>query len=195
VIRWIIAILVSLLGGIIITAPLTPEECASSYLGWVIDLGSAARCDYWRGVLVNLATEAIGIAIVVAIVDFILERVRTGQEAGRAARGQANYILQEMHKAVYVWVGGRSRSYNPHKLADRLHRIKPDVHRLRGGAGGEAKGANEAVLRLCADAQYLLSEVTDSRIKAALEKLRAGGTDESAETARYYLDALRDAWA
>ena len=56
----------------------------------------------WGGLWLNLGTEIIGIALTVAIVEWLFERRRLQDEA----RKMAWRVLHELDHAVWVWQGG-----------------------------------------------------------------------------------------
>ena len=51
----------------------------------------------------NLGTEIIGIALTVAIVDWLIERNKMGDESQQLAWR----MLHEIDQAIWVWQGGR----------------------------------------------------------------------------------------
>lgn len=72
-------------------------------------------------VLLNLGTEVVGIALTVAIVDWLIERHRFRDEAEKAAWR----LLHDIDQAVWIWQGGR-REFNLDELASLLRMIEPD---------------------------------------------------------------------
>ncbi len=69
--------------------------------------------------LLNLGTEVVGIAMVVAIVDWLIERSKLAEEAQRIAWN----ILHDLDHAVWVWQGGR-REFHLDELAALLELVK-----------------------------------------------------------------------
>ena len=71
------------------------------------------------GLLMNLGTEIIGIALTVAIVEWLFERRRDAEEARRMAW----QILHRIDHAIWVWKGG-SREFNFDELQFLVYGIK-----------------------------------------------------------------------
>lgn len=65
------------------------------------------------GLTLNLGSEIIGIALTVAIVDFLIERNRLREEARRMAWS----ILHDIDHVVWVWQGGRREFHLDEMLA------------------------------------------------------------------------------
>jgi len=66
----------------------------------------------WPGLWLNLAAEILGMAMTVAIVDWLIERSKLMEEARRLAWA----TLHEIDHAVWVWQGGR-REFHLDELA------------------------------------------------------------------------------
>lgn len=73
--------------------------------------------------LFNLGAEVFGIAMTVAIVDWLIERNKIGEEAQRLAWR----MLHEIDQAVWVWQGGR-QEFHLDELAALIDLITEDDH-------------------------------------------------------------------
>jgi len=75
----------------------------------------------WTGLTLNLGSEIFGLALTVAIVDWLIERNKLREEAQRIAWA----TLHEIDHAVWVWQGGR-REFHLNELASVLSMVEED---------------------------------------------------------------------
>lgn len=75
---------------------------------WILDTATQPA-----DLTLNLGSEIIGIALTVAIVDFLIERNRLREEARRTAWS----ILHDIDHVVWVWQGGRREFHLDEMLA------------------------------------------------------------------------------
>lgn len=75
----------------------------------------------WPELALNLGTELIGIVVTVLIVDWLMERRRTADEARRIALT----ALHDVDHAIWVWQGG-ARKFDLAELSKLLGQVKND---------------------------------------------------------------------
>jgi hypothetical protein len=90
------------------------------YLGF-IENPSTPSGSVLSGLWVNLGTGFLGIALTVAIVDWLFER----REAKNEARRLAWHLLHKVDHAVWVWQGG-VREFDPSELWALIRLIQKD---------------------------------------------------------------------
>jgi len=87
------------------------------FAGWLSEEITAAD------MLVNLSAEVVGIALTVAIVDWLIERNKLAEEAQRVAWR----VLHELDQAIWVWQGGR-QEFHLDEMAALIDLIAEDDH-------------------------------------------------------------------
>jgi len=87
----------------------------------VIVTYAAGTGETWPGLTLNLGSEIFGLAMTVAIVDWLIERNKLREEAQRIAWA----TLHEIDHAVWVWQGGR-REFHLNELASVLTLVEED---------------------------------------------------------------------
>jgi len=76
---------------------------------------------HWTDLLANLGTEILGIALTVAIVDWLIERSLVREQARQIAWN----MLHDLDHAVWVWQGGR-REFHLDELVALLDLVQHD---------------------------------------------------------------------
>lgn len=139
----------------------------------------------YGGILVNLATEIIGIAVTVAIVDWIFEKKRAIDEAKRIAWR----ALHDFDHAVWVWLGG-SRVADIDEMVFLLNTVTDDDHLPHFTQNLFLQGGGRAQSTLQFESQ-LLSQYPDLRAGlgdfACLCSMRDAEQVLSPKDVRYFL--------
>lgn len=114
--------------------------------------------------LLNLATELVGIALTVVIIDYLLERRRMKEEVRRIAR----QALNELDHDVWVWQGG-AREFDLAELMtlaanigadDPLPAFTQNLFLVLGSRAGNTLRTQSDVIRLNSDLRIGLENLS-----------------------------------